>query len=1125
MIRGLVRVVLAALCTVAMALGGALVAGAPAASASQVYGFGLDAPLGTSVSSVSCASASFCVAVGGAYAYAWDGSTWSSAALDNGHSLKAVDCISSSFCMAVDNAGYAKYYNGSSWNPARTFADSNGGISVSCTSSTDCVAGTPNGPTYHWSGGLWSSGTSFNAGDYVSCVSTGDCFGGDAAGQMWSSTNGGTSFSTISSPPGTAGNAFAGISCLTSTFCAATAYKAVMVGAPGAMTATTLASGSASMGPVSCASASFCLAADIAGNYYTYDGTSWSAGSSVLGSAALNSISCPTSSFCMATDTAGQVLTYGPVAFSFSAPTAPVAVPGAPYGFSLQASGGDTPYTYSASGLPSWLSLDTTTGAISGVVPQGATSVSNVSVAANDAATGSGSGNFSIPVTASNAGWIAPLVDARATNGTAVDGTPAPAALSGLGDVVAGPNGWYVADGTTDSVDFVPNASGTYFGQAMTAGAVYIIAGGPSASGPVPGPALGANLTPGGAPGWIAVGADGYVVATAYDAWFAPFTAGTYFGQAMTAGDIYLIDSALPEIGAVALDAAGNAYFAGTNEVVEIPNTSGSAFGQTLTAGTQVVIAGTGTYGNPTSGAAATSTDLAYPAGLAVDASGDLYIANGDDGIISLLPAASGTHSGQAMTAGDLYNVVPATTTGTTYLTGLTIDPFGNLYYADGNANTVKMVPAASCSSACPWGLASATAGTPVVIAGGGATAPTAAEVGTSASISPIALSYDAGTGELAVSEYYRGDLVFGGPVATAPSFTSPMTARCTVDVACTVTVTTSGSPTAALTESGTLPSGLAFVDNGDGTATLSGTASATASATLVLTAANIAGSAQQSLALTVASAPSRSAPTSTSTTAPATPTAIPSPTLPSGYGNPVVGVVGTGTPTPVVASVGAGLTAAVSVGAGTLPDGTAVAVAVPVGRVSPADAIPALLGQASTFAVSWKAPNGSAPTVTKPVIVTIDGHSLHVGDIVYAETSSGPKVIGVVDINGTFQVSTTTAESAYVVAVPPRTSAPSSVARRSATAAGVHLACTQGAICEGSATLSVARRTAHGVEHVAVATAHPHVVVGHDPVVRFALTPFGEALARAHHGGGFDVTMLMRTQLGNRLVQRIHLG
>lgn len=56
-------------------------------------------------------------------------------------------------------------------------------------------------------------------------------------------------------------------------------------------------------------------------------------------------------------------------------------------------------------------------------------------------------------------------------------------------------------------------------------------------------------------------------------------------------------------------------------------------------------------------------------------------------------------------------------------------------------------------------------------------------------------------------------------------------------------------------------------------------------------------------------------------------------------------------------------------------------------------------------------------------------------------------------------------------------------------------------------------------------AIATVRVVAGGAPVVRFALTAFGKALVRAHHGKAFDVTLLVKTSFGNRLVRRIALG
>src|SRR4029077_20871555 len=59
--------------------------------------------------------------------------------------------------------------------------------------------------------------------------------------------------------------------------------------------------------------------------------------------------------------------------------------------------------------------------------------------------------------------------------------------------------------------------------------------------------------------------------------------------------------------------------------------------------------------------------------------------------------------------------------------------------------------------------------------------------------------------------------------VGTLPSITSVNSAQLVVGAAGTTTVSTSGFPAPSLTESGTLPSGVSFTDNGDGTATIAG--------------------------------------------------------------------------------------------------------------------------------------------------------------------------------------------------------------------------------------------------------------------------------------------------------------
>lgn len=95
--------------------------------------------------------------------------------------------------------------------------------------------------------------------------------------------------------------------------------------------------------------------------------------------------------------------------------------------------------------------------------------------------------------------------------------------------------------------------------------------------------------------------------------------------------------------------------------------------------------------------------------------------------------------------------------------------------------------------------------------------------------------------------------------VDQAPAIISPASATLTVGTAGSVTVTTTGSPAPALTESGTLPSGVTFTDNGDGTATLAGTPATGTGGPypLTITAHNgITPDATQSFTLTVDEAP-----------------------------------------------------------------------------------------------------------------------------------------------------------------------------------------------------------------------------------------------------------------------------
>jgi hypothetical protein len=95
--------------------------------------------------------------------------------------------------------------------------------------------------------------------------------------------------------------------------------------------------------------------------------------------------------------------------------------------------------------------------------------------------------------------------------------------------------------------------------------------------------------------------------------------------------------------------------------------------------------------------------------------------------------------------------------------------------------------------------------------------------------------------------------------VGRGPQFTSPSSATARTDEPFTFQVVATGPPTPTITRTGTLPTGLTFVDNGDGTATVAGTPGPNSygSYQLTFTATNTFGTAKQTFTLTVEKLPS----------------------------------------------------------------------------------------------------------------------------------------------------------------------------------------------------------------------------------------------------------------------------
>jgi trimeric autotransporter adhesin len=290
---------------------------------------------------------------------------------------------------------------------------------------------------------------------------------------------------------------------------------------------------------------------------------------------------------------------------------------------------------------------------------------------------------------------------------------PEGVAVDGAGNLV-------IADVGNERVRVVAVATGTFYGQAMTAGDIYTVAGngtaGDSGDG---GPATRAELN---MPEGVAVdGAGDLIVADRFSSRVRVIAAstGTSYGQVMTAGDIYTVagngansfsgDGGLAtkaQLSAtdVAVDSHGNEIISDprSERVRVVAAATGTFYGQAMTAGDIYTVAGDGTAGFSGDGGPATSAELSHPAGVAVDRTGNLLIAQADYGRIRVVAAKTGTFYRQAMTAGDIYTVAGGGTSTANgvlatqaYLLGpddVTVDSNSNLVIADGASDQIRVV-------------------------------------------------------------------------------------------------------------------------------------------------------------------------------------------------------------------------------------------------------------------------------------------------------------------------------------------------------------------------------------------------------------------------------------------------
>ena len=180
--------------------------------------------------------------------------------------------------------------------------------------------------------------------------------------------------------------------------------------------------------------------------------------------------------------------------------------------------------------------------------------------------------------------------------------------------------------------------------------------------------------------------------------------------------------------------------------------------------------------------------------------------------------------------------------------------------------------------------------------------------------------------------------------VDQGPAITSAASATFALGAAGSFSVTTTGLPTPSLSETGALPTGVTFVDNGNGTATLAGTPSGTAGAySITIKATNSVSSATQSFTLTVGQSPAITSGTSTTFTVGTAGT---------------FSVTTTGFPTPSLSETGALPTGVTFVDNG---NGTATLAGTPAAATG------------GTYSLTIKAHNGAGADATQSFTLTVN--------------------------------------------------------------------------------------------------------------------------------------------------------
>ena len=278
----------------------------------------------------------------------------------------------------------------------------------------------------------------------------------------------------------------------------------------------------------------------------------------------------------------------------------------------------------------------------------------------------------------------------------------------------------FIADTGHCRVREVPARPGTSFGRRVEAGRPVTVAGGPC-GGPGAHPAPSALAVDAGGDLFIASGAGNRVEEL-------PAHTGRSLGTPVTAGGLVAVAgtgtpggggdggparlSELDDPTGIAVDPQGDLLIDDTADcrLRLVAASDGVRYGRTVVAGHIQTVAGTATCGSAGDGGAASGAQLWDPGALAVDAEGDVALADQGNRSIRLLASHTGSFYGVPLAADHLGTVAGEGSYGpyladglgatsevgeTDFPTGLAFDARADLFIADGDMHAIRLLPAA----------------------------------------------------------------------------------------------------------------------------------------------------------------------------------------------------------------------------------------------------------------------------------------------------------------------------------------------------------------------------------------------------------------------------------------------